>query len=84
MGKLFQIEESDLQALEELIPPLCDRVQSLDFSAHGKANQAEIRTKARRLQTILTNIRWNYGPPEIVEQIPAGDDPPQIPPNEFS
>lgn len=77
MGKLMAIHEPDLQTLEELVPPILERLQSLDFAAHGKANQNEIRAKMRRIQEILVNVRWNYGPHEIVEQFPADDPMPE-------
>lgn len=79
--KLFQINEDDLQTLEQIVPGLCDRLQSLDFAANGPKHQNELKTKIRQVRRILTDVRWNYGPPEIIEQIPAdgGDDVP--PPN---
>ena len=64
--KLFQITEDDLAELERLVPELC-----WDFAAQL---DNRTRTKFRRCQTILSNVRWGYGPPEHVETIPAGPD----------
>lgn len=66
--KLFQIYEDDLAALEADAPWLCER---LVFTL-AMDNAARIRI--RRLKSILTNVRWNYGPPSEVERIDAGED----------
>lgn len=70
MSKLFQIHEEDLAELERILPDICDRyMQVLDN---------RLRVQFRRLQTILSQVRWNYGPPQQVEIIPAdgpGPDP---------
>jgi hypothetical protein len=55
-----------LADLERLLPDLADRLK-------GALDNAT-RVKVRRVQTILANVRWNYGPPGAVERIPAGDD----------
>lgn len=59
--RLHQITESDLADLERLLPDICWAViDKLDPS---------LRTKFRRAQTILSNVRWRYGPPENVQRI---------------
>jgi hypothetical protein len=67
MSKLFQIHEDDLAELERTIPQFSDAMM-LNLTSR-------LRTQLRRCQTILSNVRWNYGPPTEVESLPAGDDP---------
>jgi hypothetical protein len=63
MSKLFQIYEEDLAELEHILPQLAERLMT--------ALDNPLRVKIRRVQTILTNVRWNYGPPTDVDVIPA-------------
>lgn len=65
MAKLFQIYEEDLAELEKIIPQLAE---SLMPSLDNKK-----RVQLRRCQSILSSVRWNYGPPSEVEIIPADD-----------
>lgn len=66
MSKLFQIYEEDLGELEHLLPQLAEAlVPSLDN---------RLRVKLRRCQKVLTDVRWNYGPPTQVESLPADDE----------
>ena len=66
MSKLFQIEESDLAELESTLPKLVDRMfDRMD---------GRTRTQARRVQKILSNVRWGYGPPQNVTIIPIDDN----------
>lgn len=63
-NKLFQINENDLAELERIIPALCDR--------HMKALDSNVdRTAIRVIQRILSDVRWNYGPPTDVTEMPA-------------
>ncbi len=62
MSRLFQIYEDDLADLERTLPLLCDL-------SHMNVDNAA-RTSIRRVQEILKNVRWNYGPPHHVERIP--------------
>lgn len=56
--KFFQITEDDLQMLEKVLPEILDRMYgSLD---------ARMQVKFRNVQKILSNVRWNYGPPTQV------------------
>lgn len=34
----------------------------------------QLRTQVRRLQKIIGDVRWNYGPPSEVESVPAEGD----------
>ncbi len=67
MSKLYQIYEEDLVELERLLPELC---QALAFS-DGNAYTPKVKVKLRRCQIILSDVRWNYGPPDQVERIEA-------------
>ncbi len=66
MSKIFQIHEEDLAALEATLPQFADRLSaSLDN---------RLRVQIRRVQQILLNVRWDYGPHSELEIIPADDD----------
>ena len=66
MAKLFEIYEDDLAELERILPAL------------GEAMMPHLtnplRVQLRRCQSILSNIRWNYGPPSEVKVISCRDD----------
>jgi hypothetical protein len=69
MGSVYQIHEDDLGALEQTLPRLADAMMPhLDN---------RLRVQLRRVQKILSDVRWNYGPPSEVEIIPVDDDDPQ-------
>lgn len=62
----YQISADDLAELERTLPEIADRLYpSMDN---------RLRVQLRRVQTILSNVRWNYGPPSEVEVIPAGPE----------
>jgi len=64
---MFQIAEDDLADLERIVPDLADAVTvtpSLDNA---------MRVRIRRVQRILSDVRWNYGPPAEVEIVRADD-----------
>ena len=65
MSKLFRIEEPDLCELEQIVPQLADALMP-------ELNN-KIRVQLRRCKTILSNVRWEYGPAEQVTIIPAGN-----------
>lgn len=66
MSKLFQIREEDLCTLEHDVPELLDAMYShLDN---------RLRTQVRRIQQVIVNVRWNYGPPTHVETDGDGGD----------
>lgn len=65
------INEEDLAELERVIPEISDSLM------HHLSPR--MRTQLRRIKEILSNVRWRYGPPLIVESFPAnghlpGDD----------
>ena len=75
MSRIFQIHEEDLTELEHVLPGIFDLV--LTETANGRCMEdrgPELRTKWRKVQQIITNVRWNYGPPEQIEIIPRGED----------
>jgi len=61
--RLFQIKEDDLAALECVLP------QFLEVSYPHLTPR--LRVQWRRVQEIIRDVRWNYGPPGEVEVIPA-------------
>lgn len=67
---LFQIYQDDLADLERILPELTGRLWV------GIDNRTKMQI--RRVQEILTNVRWNYGPPvscEIIDPASgAGDE----------
>jgi hypothetical protein len=65
MSKLFQIYEDDLGELEQMLPQLA---QALMPVLNNK-----LRVQLRRCQTILSSVRWDYGPPTEVEKVPADE-----------
>lgn len=66
--KLFQITEDDLAELERTLPQFAFVLMpNLDN---------RLRAQCRRVQAILSNVRWNYGPPTEVERLPADDAEP--------
>lgn len=63
--KLHQIYEEDLCELEKILPQLAE--------ALGPSLDNRLRIKLRRCQTILSQIRWNYGPHSEATIIPADE-----------
>ena len=70
MSRLFQIHEDDLAKLESLLPEIADAL-------YTPALSNRLRMKIRAIKEIVSNVRWNYGPPSDVEVIPAGPDEPE-------
>lgn len=66
MSKLFQIYKEDLAELEHILPQLAQRLMPQTDNC--------LRMQIRKVQAIITNVRWNYGPPTDVEVIPS-DEP---------
>lgn len=64
--RMFQIREDDLTDLEAIVPHIGDRL-----TCQPNLLDAKIKVKLRRAQQILSAVRWNYGPPDQVEIIPA-------------
>jgi hypothetical protein len=69
MSRQFQISEADLADLERILPDLCWDMMPL-FTNRELAPR--LRTQLRRVQAILSEVRWGYGPPQQVEAIDAG------------
>lgn len=63
--KLFQINEDDLAELERSIPRLCEIVAD----RMGGAERAMLR----RVQRVLTDVRWNYQPHREHEIVEGGE-----------
>lgn len=62
--KLYQITEDDLAMLESEMPRLMD-------SNLPTCNDPMTRKRWQAVKEILSNVRWNYGPPQEVEQLPS-------------
>lgn len=58
---MFQISSEDLAQLEEILP----KVFWGKFPAIGPVDRKRWRT----VQTILSNVRWGYGPPRDIERV---------------
>ena len=65
--ELFQIYESDLAYLEQTLPRIADCL------VMASQNNPVSRTRLIRIQSILSNVRWGYGPKRDVEVL--GDQP---------
>lgn len=63
--KLFQIKEDDLAELERLLPAIMVEIYPHLTPA--------IRTRFRSVQRIMSEVRWDYGPPGDVEVIDASE-----------
>lgn len=64
--RFFQITEDDLADLERTLPQLADVLMA--------QMDPKLRTQLRRMQEILSRVRWNYGPPTNVTVIPGDSD----------
>jgi hypothetical protein len=62
-SRLHQIHEDDLATLERLLP----EVTGLLWPTMTPRLKVQLRT----IQTILSNVRWNYGPPIECHTFPA-------------
>lgn len=60
--KLFQIKEDDLAVLESELPRVLD-------AAAMACNDALTRKRWQMVKEIISNVRWDYGPPSQVERI---------------
>lgn len=66
-SRMFQIYEDDLAELEHTLPEL------MEASFHLFAGESKNRFHRQwsRVRDIISNVRWNYGPPDSVEIIPT-------------
>lgn len=71
MGKLFQIHEEDLCELERLMPLL--------MQEHAEVLRPRDKTQWRRVQKIIGDVRWCYGPWQECEKVPPDDPEPSQP-----
>ncbi len=66
MGRLFQIKEDDLGALEAVLPQVADALMPVLNN--------KLRVQIRRVQNILSDVRWDYGPPAEVISVDEDRD----------
>jgi len=59
--KMYQIYDDDLATLERTLPQLADAVMPVLNN--------RLRVQLRQVQKILSEVRWNYGPPAEVQVI---------------
>ena len=72
---LHNINDDDLAELERILPEMFGLVMT--DTAKGRCMEdrgPELRTKYRSVQRILTDVRWDYGPPSEIEIIPCGGE----------
>lgn len=67
MSKLFHIYESDLSILETALPVLQDALME-------RACEPSIQVRLQEVKDILSNVRWNYGPPLEMHRIEVKRD----------
>lgn len=67
-NKLFSITNDDLLELERIIPAIVERHMLM-------CNDTRTRKQLDKVKQILSNVRWDYGPPLEVHTLPAGDLP---------
>lgn len=65
MSKTFQMYDDDLASLERLLPEICSEIMP-------HLNN-RLRMKFRECKRILTDVRWNYGQPHMVEKVEPED-----------
>ncbi|NQV85933.1 MAG: hypothetical protein HQ492_02530 [Woeseiaceae bacterium] len=65
--KLYQISEDDLSELERVLPEL------LEHAVYVPDAPVRARKQFTRVKEIISNVRWNYGPPREVENIPCDE-----------
>lgn len=66
MPNLLSIKEEDLGQLEHILPQIA---QALMPVLNNK-----LRVQLRQCQSILSNVRWEYGPAAEVHIIPTDGD----------
>lgn len=67
--KLFSITEHDLIELERIIPDVVMMHMQI-------CNHTRTRVMLKKVKEILSNIRWDYGPPLEVGTIPVNPTDP--------
>lgn len=66
-SRLFQITADDLSELERVLPEFADAL------APTAGYTPRVRAQLRRVQKILSDVRWGYGPPTAVERVGGPD-----------
>lgn len=69
--KSYTVTESDLVDLEKILPDVFWGMLPLMVNEEFARR---LRVKWRRVQSIVSDIRWGNGPPSEVGIISAGDD----------
>jgi hypothetical protein len=69
--RMFQITEADLVELERLLPVMCDWLYP--SLAKSQPGSNKLRMQLRKVKDIVSNVRWNYGPPLDVGIIKCGE-----------
>lgn len=64
--KLFQIYEPDLQKLEAALPRIMDAVGV-------RVSEPALMVLFEEVKGVLSDVRWNYGPPSEVQVIRTED-----------
>lgn len=64
--KLHQIYDDDLTVLEKTLPQLADALMPILNN--------RLRVQLRQVQKILSDVRWNYGPPSEVIAVSPDDE----------
>ena len=67
VSRLFQINEQDLSDLEQILPRMADWLSTPNMTNCQ-------RVQIRRVQKIVSDVRWHYGPPGEMKIIPADSD----------
>lgn len=62
MSRLFQVYEDDLRTLETALPRLQDALRE-------RACDPAVQVALQEVKDILSNIRWNYGPPQEMQRV---------------
>ena len=75
-SKRYHTTEADLADLERILPEVFEWLVHEVAYKGGPAEDRgpELRTKFRRVQKIITDIRWNYGPHESIGRVPCGPE----------
>ena len=60
--KLYQVYEEDLRFMETAIPVLFERLGC-------EINDPKIQVIAEELKRIVSDVRWDYGPPSEVQVV---------------
>jgi hypothetical protein len=59
---MFQIAEDDLETMEAALPKLQEALMG-NPSGEPPINRKDVNEHLQMLKSIVSNVRWNYGPP---------------------